>query len=155
MLTMRTVNWKRSGNHREKDWSKASIKVRAWLNAHGIKAYAAGYHDAFDFRTEYGDNVEVKWCALIKSAKGRVAEWKWQFNIHRHGVLDESQVDFYVLRCEPGPAKEFLGENAFHLVIPAPLGVKVMVITPRSLLTRHAKFYNGVGQLKNGKRGIA
>ncbi len=62
----------------------------------------------------------------------------WLFNIHRHGVVNESQVDVYVLRLEDVPGFKY----AVHLIVPAPLNTPTVSISLRSLLTRWGRFFN-------------
>lgn len=72
-------------------------------------------------------------------------------NIHRHGIVDESQVDFYVFRLDGQPVY-FFGKAAIYLIIPAPLNMKTAVISPRSLLNHWSKFCDRVDLIRDAAR---
>ena len=119
---------KRKTTIQEREWYQAQRSVRAWLGGYGISSEPTHYNAPYDLLTSNGLRIEVK-------ASGYEREMRrWSFNIHRHGVLDEGEVDFYILRCESGFATEFLGTSAFHLVVPAPLGMPTLRISIRNLL---------------------
>jgi len=109
--------------------------VAAWLEAHGFKVKrlpTSGPNDLpYDLLVNGEKRVEVKVCF-------RRDDGNWKFNIHRHGILDESNVDVYVLRLEGVP--DF--KAALHLIIPAPLGSMTIAISLRSLITRFGRYYN-------------
>lgn len=66
----------------------------------------------------------------------------WKFNIHRHGKLDESSVDFYVIRLEDVP---FVRHNWIHMVIPAPIGVSTLAIGMADLIEgKYARYIDAV-----------
>lgn len=81
--------------------------------------------------------VDGRWHIEVKTAGRRDIRGVpgWVFNIHRHGVLDESKVDFYVLRLEEVPYSKY----AIHLLLPSPLKQLTLLVTFR-------KFLNGFGQ---------
>jgi len=72
-----------------------------------------------------GLRVEVKQSSLSSG------KW-WKVNLHRHGVLDESDVDAYLLLLNgvPGVA----GGMSLYLIIPAPQNVKGLAISFSSLM---------------------
>lgn len=117
------------------------LRVSAWLRSHGLIATAVkSYLAKWDLECK-GKRIEVKsgGALQIVSSSGSF-QTRWQFNIHRHGVLDESQVDVYILRLEDVP--EFT--SAIHLIVPAPIGREVVKISLRSLITQWAVYFNRV-----------
>ena len=72
-----------------------------------------------------GLRVEVKQSSLSSG------KW-WKINLHRHGILDESDVDAYLLLLNgvPGVA----GGMSLYLIIPAPQNVKGLAISFSSLM---------------------
>ena len=72
-----------------------------------------------------GLRVEVKQSSLSSG------KW-WKINLHRHGVLDESDVDAYLLLLNGVPG--VVGGMALYLVIPAPQNVKGLAISFSSLM---------------------
>lgn len=132
---------------RRVEWAAQEDAIAAFLRRWKITFKRNGYYHHWDATTDTGARLE------FKASTWSYETGQWSFNIHRHGKLDESQVDFYVLRLEStGIAKAFLGQAAIHLVIPAPIGTPTIFITPRSLLTRYAKYFNQVEQIRNFKR---
>jgi hypothetical protein len=111
-------------------------QVYAWLRLQGFETFQADYNAKYDILCN-GKKVEVKTAEYVNGG--------WSVNIHRHGILNESDVDLYVLRLEGGP----LFKYAIHLIIPAPVGKLRINITPRSLLTRYARHYNRLDLLSN------
>jgi hypothetical protein len=134
-----------SESTQQKEWYKAQLSVAAWLRGQGIHCNLAGYYDPYDILCGT-QRIEVKWASFFRwTQHGRKHERRgWRFNIHRHGSLNETRVDLYVLRCEPGEAASILGTSSFHLVFRAPLNRKTIDITPRSLLTRYASHFNSL-----------
>lgn len=92
------------------------------------------------FRAKYDILANGKRIEAKQSEFGSGRKQAWFFNIHRHGVVEESQVDFYILRLEAAP----IFKAAIHLVLPAPIGRPTIVISLRSLLVRYGKYYNRV-----------
>src|SRR5262249_50773732 len=85
---------------------------------------------AFDLLVDNKHRVEVK-CGLPSAIDGLPT---WRFNIHRHGVLNE-ETDFYILRLERVP----YSKRPVHLLFQAPLRVKVVTVSLRSLLMFHSQ----------------
>lgn len=69
--------------------------------------------------------IEAKYTTLNR-------EGEWRFNIHRHGILDESGVDVYVFCLDGVP-----GGNPLYLVLPAPIGSPTMVFSVHSLVKKY------------------
>ena len=106
--------------------------VAAWLGNSGYPAAIPKRHTSpFDLLCA-GKRIEVK------VSPRRPYDNKWFFNIHRHGILSESEVDVYILRLENVPDCK----AAIHLIIPAPIGKPTVGITIRSLITRFGRYYN-------------
>lgn len=63
----------------------------------------------------------------IKSANFSSNRGAWSFNIHRHGKLDESQVDYYLFRLN------LVDRPPEHMLFPAPIGLYVAYIYATNL----------------------
>jgi len=114
---------------------RGQLAVCNWLRGKKVgDVRSAGYYCAWDF---YVNDLRVE----VKTA--RYSRKTWKVNIHRHGKLKED-VDVYIVRLEGCP----LFKAAIHLVIPAPLGTKTLQITPRSLITVWAQYFNAVENLR-------
>lgn len=114
--------------------AKSVKTVAMLLRGHGYTVKfmpTRGEKSPYDLLVNW-NRVEVKVCPFLKNKN------EWQFNIHRHGSLDESMVDVYILRLEKVPGFK----AAIHLVIPSPIGQKVVHISLRSLLARYGRYYN-------------
>ena len=123
---------------------KAEIAICKWLRqVHKIPSQVVTQYKApFDILAN-GYRVECKVSSYNKLPYG----WGWSFNIHRHGILNESQTDFYVLKLCNVPGFIY----AIHLVVPAPIGIPVVIISLRSLLTRWGKYFNLLAPLRETK----
>ena len=110
--------------------------VYQWLAHKGFKPQMATYASPYDL-TCNGKRIEVKRANCINN--------KWQFSIHRHSKLDESQVDVYIFRLEDVPTFK----SAIHLVLSAPIKRKKVEISLRSLLTRYGQYYNRLDLLRS------
>lgn len=86
-----------------------------------------------------GLRVEVKQCSLSSG------KW-WKINLHRHGILDESTVDAYLLLLNGVPG---CGAMALYIVIPAPQNVKGLAISFSSLLGKWRDNIEAWGLLKD------
>jgi hypothetical protein len=123
---------------RETAWRRAEQQVKTWLKYRGIDSTAARYKDAYDLLTDNGQTIEVKYSAFITKADG----WQgWALNPHRHNILDETEVDWYVGVLGGDPSGVF-GKYPINLVIPAPIEIKSLQISPRSLVSRWAGYVN-------------
>lgn len=88
-----------------------------------------------DYKSPYdvvccGKRIELKTAGFLED--------HWQFNIHRHGKLNEASTDVYILRLEGVPGFK----AAICLIVPAPIGQPTISISLRSLLTRWSRFYD-------------
>jgi hypothetical protein len=105
--------------------------VAAWLTMrHGRSVEMMPYICPFDLLVDGYTRVEVK----IAKFNGK----SWDFNIHRHGKVNEKFVDAYILRMENVPGFK----AAIHLIIQSPLNTQTVHISFRSLITRYAKHFN-------------
>ncbi len=91
----------------------------------GRKYARQGYYAPFDYLVD-GWRVELKVAALGYQQRRPI----WKFNIHRHNVLNERMVDFYILRLQNVP----FTKHALHLLIKAPIKRKVLQFTVRILM---------------------
>lgn len=123
-------------HHPQRFGRKAETKVATLLGKMGCSVKACSYDHPFDLMVN-GRRVEVK-AAMPSLREGKYQYTVWHFNLHRHGVLSESLVDFYVLRLDGVP--DF--KAAIHLVIPAPVKRKTISITLRSLIMKYAQHVN-------------
>jgi hypothetical protein len=91
--------------------------VAALLRLRGVpsKVIPTSSLDAcpFDVLTPQGQRIEVKASAYRPLYAGGSG---WRFSLHRHGVLDEREVEWYVLWCGPTSTGDF-GRNGFYLVL--------------------------------------
>jgi hypothetical protein len=113
------------------DGAAGELRVYQLLRRYGRKVQMGRYNEPFDILVDDSKRIEVKTCPSV-NLRGRTA---WCFNIHRHGTLDENNVDAYILRLEGVPE----AKAALHLLVKAPLGVKRVNITLRSLFDRYAQ----------------
>jgi hypothetical protein len=116
-------------------------RVRNWLNGYGIKSEHAGYSSPYDLICD-GRRIEVKTASMC--ADNGIPTWR--VNIHRHGKLDESNVDFYVIRLEDFPGMK----AALHLVVPSPIERSTLNINMRNLILRWSKYANAIDLIKPG-----
>jgi hypothetical protein len=68
----------------------------------------------------------------------------WTLSIHRHAVINEASVDYYVFRLEGCP----FWSAAIHLVIPAPLERSTICISLRSLVIKWSRFIDATDALR-------
>lgn len=122
----------------EKVWYQAQVRVRQWLKLKGINTEHASYYAPFDLYTSRGTRIEVKYAPFSVRPKPMALNGEqaaWWFNIHRHGKLDCSAVDFYILRCDGSPELETVGLNAaFHVIIKSPIEKKTLCLSLRTIL---------------------
>jgi hypothetical protein len=85
--------------------------VMSWLNRPEFDPIKPRYGCGYDIDC-YGARIEVK-TAVEKDGY-------WKFNLHRHGILNESRHDVYVL--------VFLGLHTPFYVVPSPIGCKVLSV---------------------------
>ena len=92
-----------------------------------------------------GHRVEIKTANVRKDKHGNRT---WEFSIHRHNRLNETAVDFYVLRLND--VAEF--KACIYLVVPAPIKRKTVHISLRSLLMLWGPYVNAVEPLRVPKQ---
>lgn len=83
--------------------------------------------------------VDGRWHIEVKTAAPRKVGANpptWFFNIHRHGLVDESKVDFYVLRLEDVPYCKY----PIHLLLPSPIGKPTVAVSFRALVNGYGRF---------------
>lgn len=114
----------------------AEVEVAAILCSMGFPAVLAPHPSPFDIDCA-GVRVEVKFASLCYCDKNSIKN-HWQFNIHRHGVVNESEVDVYVLVCGGSRVEKC----RYFLVVPAPLAAATYQVSIRSLKTRHLQYLN-------------
>jgi hypothetical protein len=136
-----------------KDWYKAQGVVRSWLLvSHNLKVIAADYYAPFDLFTPRGTRIEVKFSPFRMHKGENLRNGKqprWFFNIHRHNNLEESNVDFYVLVCQPNDLTSAVGMDInIYLVVPAPIGRSTLGISMRTLLMKYGPFVDAVDAIR-------
>jgi len=73
------------------------------------------------------------------------ADNSWRINLHRHGTLDESSVDAYVIVLSDIPGS---GPMSLFLVIPAPCETPTLNISVPTLIRKYAKYVDNWDCLK-------
>lgn len=106
----------------------AEYNVYALLLANKRSCEMQRHSAPFDLLVD-GWAVEVK-VAQFQLRKGKPT---WQFNIHRHGRVQE-RCDFYILRLEGVP----YSKAAVHLLLRAPLCRPTISVTFRSLISKYS-----------------
>jgi hypothetical protein len=93
--------------------------------------------------------IDDTWRVEVKVAGMRMCEGAplWSFNLHRHGKLNEKNVDWYILRLEDIPFCKY----AIHLLLRAPAKQLVVSITLRSLLNGQAELATKFQKFADGK----
>lgn len=106
----------------ERDQAKTVIGT---LSMYGHKTQDFSYGKSpFDVLLDGKIKIEIKTGHYSEKYK------QWTFNIHRHNILDESGVDFYVLRFNSIPGTN----RAIHALYKAPLKKRTMTFSIRQLL---------------------
>ena len=101
-----------SEQHRIIEWLKVQLPSACVTSAH--------YNSPFDVVVN-GKRVEIKVSTFHEDKGG------WFFNIHRHGKIDESNVDFYLLCLK--------SQTDIFVLRPSPTGKLTILISKRSLKT--------------------
>src|SRR5437870_12223683 len=123
----------------EAAWFDAETKVKNFLKYRGIASTRAEFSSPYDLLTAGGQRVEVKYAGFRRLAKdGRMG---WKINFHRHNILDETEVSWYVAVLDADSAGLF-GKAVLSLVLPAPIQKTTLQLSPRSLVSRWAGFVN-------------
>lgn len=112
-------------------------QAAAWLRLKGLPVSYRPKRSKYDMEVN-GWRVEVKCAPLNTDKRG------WFFNIHRHGSLDERQVDFYVFVLQDVP----LVAANIYLVVPSPLKYKTVAITFRSLIMKWSRYIDNPDPLR-------
>jgi hypothetical protein len=102
--------------------------IQSALCAYGHKVMVMPFTwPQFDLLMDGKVRLEVKTSRPRKENKNGLA---WKFSIHRHNKLNESGVDFYILRFEgvPGSSK------AIHALLRAPLRKLTVEYSQRQML---------------------
>lgn len=106
--------------------NEGELKTAAVLCTFGRKVRRMPQsHCPYDLLVD-GLKVEIKTANPTKK-NGRVV---WQFSIHRHKILDESNVDFYIFVFQNVPGSN----NSIYAKFPSPLGKKMIQFSFRKLL---------------------
>lgn len=121
---------------------RAQITIRSLLSSYGRTVKKMPYTSSYDLLVD-------DWRCEIKDAKPRVdgaGGKKWFFNIHRHGELKED-CDVYIFRLEDVPGFK----KSVHLLLPAPIGLKSMAFTLRSLIETAAPLVDNFKAFARGQ----
>ena len=119
----------------------AENEVGQLLRSYGLsvkRMFGAGG----DLLVGYKLKIEVK----TASPQVRNGNFKWAFNIHRHGKLNE-QCDYYLFRFESVPGCE----KPLHALYKAPLGVLTVAFQMRKMLYSLAPALQLFEDLREGK----
>lgn len=132
------------GSNHLADSAKSEQAVSNALRNRGIKNNLVRFkHAPYDIICKNGTRVEVKHSK--RNAKG-----VWRFAISRHRVLDESEVDFYVLSLT-GLAKW----TRIFIVLPAPLNTTSIQISLRSMFNQYAGAIRAFHLIENAEQEAA
>jgi len=116
------------------------LRVRALLEANKHKV-SLKHKGPFDLLIDGVIRAEVKTCGgAIRSGRDYP---HWFFNLHRHGVLNEEEIDIYILRLENIPDFSY----AIHALIKAPIKKLTLNVTLRSLI--NGDWYNYIKEFQN------
>lgn len=102
------------------------------------------YTAPFDLLIDSSLRIEVKTSQMqiVKGVPG------WRFNIHRHGSVNETKVDKYILRLEGVPYTK----AAIHLLVDAPIVTPTIKISLRSLLDRYSPLVTAFNEFCAGRK---
>lgn len=101
--------------------------VESWLKFKGLSVSRSKYNSPYDLLVN-GWRCEVK-TASLNEEKG-----VWFFNIHRHGKINELEVDFYIFALQGVP----YCEAQIYIIKKAPLEFSTFSASVRSLITQHS-----------------
>lgn len=108
---------------------RGELRVREFLKKRGLTPILLRHDSPWDIECG-GVRIDVKTSRWDQSGG-------WNFTIHHGGALREV-CDCYIFRLEKSP----WSKCAIHLIVPAPVGVKGVHISMRSLLTRWGIYFN-------------
>lgn len=114
-------------NEEQKYGEEGELRVQQLLRHYGRTTKKQGKFSAFDLLVDGKWRVEVKTCRPLPASKFP----EWNANLHRHNILNEEGVDYYVIRLEGG---EGLWADAVHLLFKAPVKATHIRLTLRSLV---------------------
>lgn len=132
----------------------ASRRMVGHIGEARVAAYLASFGMKVDRNIPPGSGYDMMinnaYRAEIKTARSHDPyNPVWAINFHRHGKLDESNVDLYIIRLD---GVSFMTAG-IYLLFRAPVGIKTLRLTARSLLylySSHARmmvdFVNSKGK---------
>lgn len=127
--------------------SLSEKKVQVLLSQFGHTVRKMPYIGKYDLLVDDKHRVEVK----CSSCSNKDVRPTWIVNFHRHGKLDESNVDFYIVRLEDVP----FSKQSIHLLFFAPIKRPTIRFTFRSLIYLYGNnakaFISFRGHIKEGK----
>ncbi len=107
----------------------AQRSVACNLAGYGHRVKQMHVHSPYDLFVEGIGRIEVKCSSYNPALK------KFRVNFHRRGKLDESNVDYYIVRLEDVPEFKY----PIHLAFKAPVETLTMNISFRALLYYYGK----------------
>jgi hypothetical protein len=113
---------------------RAETYVRNWLVSKGLEVSLTN-GGPYDMVVN-GWRCEVKMAPM--NSKG-----KWTFNIHRHGKLNELEVDYYIFSLENVP----YCKASIYLIKKAPMSCATFEVSVRSLIVRYSEDVHNVKPL--------
>lgn len=119
----------------------AEKRFAAILHAYGHEVKVMPRQSKYDLLVDKVYRVEVK-CALYDERRGNAL-----VNFHRHGVLCETDVDFYLLRIENIPGFK----SAISLLFKAPINRLTLKITLRSMISLYGDNFRQYVQFRGKK----
>ena len=136
----------------ETAWYDAETKVQNQLRYRGVDSKRQSFASEYDLLTAGGQKIEVKYASFRRlKTDGRMG---WQINFHRHGVLNESEVNWYAAILDADSTGLF-GKAVLSLILPAPINKTTLQLSPRSLVSRWAGYVNNWSGLLKAEQAAA
>ena len=110
------------------EWQRAEYTSAEWLKRHGIRCRVVsdGHRSPWDLLSDAGQHIEVK-------SAHRTTNGRWNFSVKRHGVVDESGVDWYVCAL-----RGLAPKTSVYVTFKAPVNKGIISMSTRSLFTQYA-----------------
>lgn len=105
------------------------VAIIRWLERNGLKPKIEKYKSLYD-ATVNGWHVE------FKSSQYSKLHRTWTINIHRHGIMNESETDYYIVRLIGIPD---IPRWSVFFILKAPIKRFVVVVSLRSLVLGKVK----------------
>lgn len=122
--------------HTDEDWSEAQKKVAEWLRSKGLTIKHAGEFGDFNLYTPKMTRIRVR-RAAYKQIEFAQEPRGWKISLTNGGVVNQKNIDFYVLFLEESADLKVIGiTRPLYVVFPSPVKQTVVTITTRHLLSQ-------------------